>query len=123
MTSVFDGIADLIGETITSLGLGKTVTHISVGAGSGYNTATGKAQPSSTQSEVVAVVDALTRELVQGVSVQSGDLRLIIAAGGVATAPSAKDLIEMDGATYAVLAVKPVMGGSSAITYELHCRR
>lgn len=121
--SVFDGIADLIAETITDLGLGKSVTHVSKGDGSGYNTATGKAQPSEKEAAITAVVDALTRELLQGVAVLSGDLRLVVASGEFATAPKAGDEIKMDSDTYAVLAIKPVMGGSEILTYEMHCRR
>lgn len=121
--SVFDGIADLISSTISDLGLGKSVTHVSKGDGAGYNTATGKAQPSEKQTTITAVVDALTRELLQGVAVRSGDLRLVVASAEFTTAPKAGDEIVMDSDTYDVLAVKPVMGGSEVLTYELHCRR
>ena len=123
MTSVFDGIADLLGETITSLGLGQSVIWTAVGTGAEYNTATGKAQPSETETTVTAIVDSMTREMVQGIAVLSGDVRLTVAATEFATAPTAKGKVAIGGKEHAVMAMKPNYGGTDVLTYEFHCRR
>lgn len=119
--SVFDGIGDLLNDLIVGEGLGRTVTHWSVGRGANYNPATGMSTPAEDAYTMTAVVDDLTRALVESVAVVAGDLKLTIPAPAFTVAPTTKDRIVIDGASHAVLVVKSV--GPGPVVYELQCRR
>jgi len=121
--SVFDGLDEVLAEVFADLELGASAQHVSVGKGAGYNTATGRYSGSRADPRDIApAVDTLTRELVQGVAVRTGDLRLVAPAPQFAAEPKAGDEVLMGGRTWTVLAVKRSQGGDVVMAYELHCR-
>lgn len=120
--AVFDGVSALLSQTFSDLGLSAPVTISRPSAGA-YSPATGSRSVTYATETVGAVVEALRRELVEGVAVQAGDLKLIIPAASLSgSAPTTADTVTHGVRAFAILAVSPVMAGSQVITYELHAR-
>lgn len=116
-------IAAAFSGPFANMGLLASAGHISVGEGAGYNRVTGDYTPS--EAEPVAftpAVSSMTRELLAGVEVRAGDMRLTAPALQFAAAPKAGDIVTMNGERWTVLAVSE-SAGDVAFAYELHCRR
>lgn len=122
--SVFDGLDTVLSDVFADLGLGAAMSHVSVASEGNYNTATGAYEPAKTTAVSISpAVDTLTRELVAGIGVRTGDLKLTAPALQFSTEPKAGDEILMGAETWAVLAVAKSQGGAVVLAYELHCRK
>lgn len=122
--SVFDGLDTVLADVFSDLGLGAAMSHVSVEATGNYNTATGTYDAARAEAHAISpAVSSLTRELVEGVGVRVGDLKLTSPALQFATEPTAGDEILMGAETWAVLAVAKSQGGAVVLAYDLHCRK
>lgn len=120
--AAFDGVSQLLSDVLSDQGLmaPMSLTRRSAGA---YSPATGERAIAIAQEAFSAVVDALRRELVEGVSVQAGDLKLTVPSVELSQAPTTSDVIAYNGQDWSILAVVPVVAGSLVITYQIHARR
>lgn len=131
--SLFDDLPAIIADVLAdeSLGFATVVlTHVEPGA---YDPSTGTVSPDVTYTATVRAVpeDYKGLSLLPGTQVQAGDKKVTVAAVNViddvtrvAFRPAAtKTTATVGGVGYAVIAAPEVAPGSSAVIYELQCRK
>ena len=102
-------------------GGGATVTLTTQTSGA-YDPTTGSATvTTSTQSGYGVRVD-WTKQDESWTLVQVNDVKLVLAASGITTAPKVNDTVLFDGITYTVISVKPAQPATVAIVYMLNLR-
>ena len=84
-------------------------------------------QTSDTDEDVAIIIsppEAFAQSLIDGTLVRAGDLRAHVAAKGLAVTPEpSRDRVLMDGVTYELLRVEPVLSGAETAFFTLHLRR
>lgn len=122
--ALFDDLPGIIADVLGDASLGfQTITLTSVVAGV-YDPATGSASPSTSAQDVQAVVeDYKGLALLPGSNIQAGDKKVTVAALNVTAAPKPGDSVTAGGITYAVVSVATTQPGSTAVIYELQCRK
>ena len=99
---------------------GGEVMYRSVTAGA-YNTTTGAATETTTDTTVRGVLEDVRRSEVNDL-VQQGDKRLMIAAADLASAPTTADRIVISSRSMQIIEVRTIEQDNTAITYELILR-
>lgn len=118
----FSEIADLINDTITDEGLGRSITYTSVTAGA-YDPATGTSTPTTSNETANAIIeDFKGLELLNGL-VQAGDKKVSIAADALSATPKPTDTVTVDGAVHTIVQVNNIEAGGVVILHVLQCRR
>ena len=121
---VFDDLPAIIADVLDDTSLGfQSVTLTSVTPGT-YDPSTGTVTGGSTTTTTLRAVveDFKGLELIAGL-VQAGDKKVTIAGANVASEPKPTDTVTVGSVVYAVERVNAVAPGSSAVIYELTCRR
>jgi hypothetical protein len=95
-----------------------TIRSVTVGA---YNTTTGAAAETTTDTTVRGVLEDVRRSEVNDL-VQQGDKRLMIAAADLASAPTTADRIVISSRSLQIIEVRTIEQNNTAITYELILR-
>jgi hypothetical protein len=95
-----------------------TIRSVTVGA---YNTTTGAAAETTTDTTVRGVLEDVRRSEVNDL-VQQGDKRLMIAAADLASAPTTADRIVISSRSLQIIEVRTIEQDNTAITYELILR-
>jgi hypothetical protein len=95
-----------------------TIRRITMGA---YNPATGTAAETTTNTSVRGVLEDVSLREVNDL-IQAGDKRLLIAAAGLANAPTPADRVIIAGRTLQVIDVRTIEQDNIAITYQLILR-
>ena len=106
-------------KLITKFGAAVTLTTQTAG---GYNTSTGEVTvTTATQSGFGVRVD-WTKQDESWTLVAVNDVKLILAASGITTAPRVNDTVLFDSVTYTIISVKPAQPATVAIVYTLNLR-
>ena len=95
-----------------------TIRSVTVGA---YNTTTGAATETTTDTTVRGVLEDVRRSEVNDL-VQQGDKRLMIAAADLASAPTTADRVIISSRSLQIIEVRTIEQDNTAITYELILR-
>jgi hypothetical protein len=95
-----------------------TIRSVTVGA---YNTTTGAAAETTTDTTVRGVLEDVRRSEVNDL-VQQGDKRLMIAAADLASAPTTADRVIISSRSLQIIEVRTIEQDNTAITYELILR-
>jgi hypothetical protein len=95
-----------------------TIRRVTLGA---YNTTTGTAAETTTDTAVRGVLEDVSLREVNDL-IQAGDKRLLIAAADLANAPTPADRVIIAGRTLQVIQVRTIEQDNTAITYELILR-
>jgi hypothetical protein len=95
-----------------------TIRSVTVGA---YNTTTGAAAETTTDTTVRGVLEDVRRSEVNDL-VQQGDKRLMIAAADLTSAPTTADRIVISSRSMQIIEVRTIEQDNTAITYELILR-
>ena len=95
-----------------------TIRRVTLGA---YNTTTGTAAETTTDTAVRGVLEDVSLREVNDL-IQAGDKRLLIAAADLANAPTPADRVIIAGRTLQVIDVRTIEQDNTAITYELILR-
>lgn len=95
-----------------------TIRSVTVGA---YNTTTGAAAETTTDTTVRGVLEDVRRSEVNDL-VQQGDKRLMIAAADLASAPTTADRVIIGSRSLQIIEVRTIEQDNTAITYELILR-
>jgi hypothetical protein len=86
-----------------------------------YNTATGAASETTTETSVRGVLESVNLREVNDL-IQATDKKLLIAAADVGTVPTTADEVIITGTTYQVVRVFTIEQDNTAITHELILR-
>ena len=95
-----------------------TIRRVTLGA---YNTTTGTAAETTTDTAVRGVLEDVSLREVNDL-IQAGDKRLLIAAADLANAPTPADRVIIAGRTLQVIDVRTIEQDNTAITYQLILR-
>jgi len=95
-----------------------TIRRVTLGA---YNTTTGTAAETTTDTTVRGVLEDVSLREVNDL-IQAGDKRLLIAAADLANAPTPADRVIIAGRTLQVIQVRTIEQDNEPITYELMLR-
>ena len=95
-----------------------TIRRVTLGA---YNTTTGTAAETTTDTAVRGVLEDVSLREVNDL-IQAGDKRLLIAAADLANAPTPADRVIIAGRTLQVIQVRTIEQDNEPITYELILR-
>jgi len=95
-----------------------TLRRVTLGA---YNTTTGTAAETTTDTELRGVLEDVNLREVNDL-IQAGDKRLIVAAADTAATPTMADRVIIGGRTLQVIQVRTIEQDNTAITYELILR-
>ena len=95
-----------------------TIRRVTLGA---YNTTTGTAAETTTDTTVRGVLEDVSLREVNDL-IQAGDKRLLIAAADLANAPTPADRVIIAGRTLQVIQVRTIEQDNEPITYELILR-
>jgi hypothetical protein len=95
-----------------------TIRRVTLGA---YNTTTGTAAETTTDTAVRGVLEDVSLREVNDL-IQAGDKRLLIAAADLANAPTPADRVIIAGRTLQVIQVRTIEQDNEPITYELMLR-
>ena len=95
-----------------------TIRRVTLGA---YNTTTGTAAETTTDTAVRGVLEDVSLREVNDL-IQAGDKRLLIAAADLANAPTPADRVIIAGRTLQVIQVRTIEQDNQPITYELMLR-
>jgi hypothetical protein len=95
-----------------------TIRRVTLGA---YNTTTGTAAETTTDTELRGVLEDVNLREVNDL-IQAGDKRLTIAAADTAAPPTMADRVIIAGRTLQVIQVRTIEQDNEPITYELILR-
>jgi len=95
-----------------------TIRSVTLGT---YNTTTGAAAETTTDTTVRGVLEDVRRSEVNDL-VQQGDKRLMIAAADLASAPTTADRVIINSRSLQIIEVRTIEQDNTAITYELILR-
>ena len=95
-----------------------TIRRVTLGA---YNTTTGTAAETTTDTAVRGVLEDVSLREVNDL-IQAGDKRLLIAAADTAAPPTMADRVIIAGRTLQVIQVRTIEQDNEPITYELMLR-
>jgi hypothetical protein len=95
-----------------------TIRSVTVGA---YNTTTGAATETTTDTTVRGVLEDVRRSEVNDL-VQQGDKRLTVAAADLTNAPTTADRVIINSRNLQIIEVRTIEQDNTAITYELILR-
>jgi len=81
--------------------------------------------PTVTYSDhaVMVTTSAYQQREIDGTRVRQDDVKVMLAKGVLTIAPETKDQLVIDGATYAIMDVRPTQPGGSVVVYEVQARR
>lgn len=101
---------------------GKTVTFTKTTAGT-FDPVTGTTAGSTSTDTVVKVVPPAAVDVaeVNGTSIQTGDMKVSVAA--VDYTPDINQTVTIDGATYDIISVSPVYSGELVALYDCQVRK
>lgn len=90
-----------------------------------YDPATGEGFESIVKTLTVKASPPIDfqQQYVNGDSVRRGDVRIFLAAKGLAFIPIIDMLVEFDSEKFKVISVLPLHSGEQVAAYELQCRR
>ena len=95
-----------------------TIRRVTLGT---YNTATGAAAETTTDTAVRGVLEDVNVREVNDL-IQAGDKRLMVAAADVTSAPTTADRVLIAAVAHQVIQVRTIEQDNTAITYELILR-
>ena len=102
-------------------GGGAAVTLTTQTAGS-YDPTTGAATVTTATQSGFGIRTDWTKQDESWTLVAVNDVKLIMAASGLTTAPKVNDTVLFDGITYTIISVKPAQPATVAIVYTLNLR-
>ena len=106
-------------KLIAKFGAAVTLTTQTTGA---YDIPTGAATVTTSTQSGYGVRTEWTKQDESWTLVQVNDVKLVLAASGITTAPKVNDTVLFDGISYTVISVKPAQPATVAIVYTLNLR-
>ena len=100
---------------------GIDVTYIKAATSQTYNTSTGKARETKSDSTIKGVFENVTQREVSDL-IQADDRKCMISAASVSNVPTTKDKIIYNSVTYQIISVKTVSQAGIDLSYELVLR-
>ena len=106
-------------DDIAEDGLLATLTRQISGS---YDPSTGEATVTTSTQTAYGIRTSWEKRDIDGTLIKSGDLKIILAASGLTTAPQVDDTITFDGTAYTIKGVYPVSPADVVIVYVLNVR-
>ena len=100
---------------------GKALTLTRQSSGS-YDPSTGSATVTTTTQAAHGIRTSWAAQDIDGSLIKSGDLKIVLAASGLTTAPQVDDTITFDSTVYTIKGVYPVCPADVVIVYNLNVR-
>ena len=116
--ALIDSLRKVADKAITKFGGDVTIRIVAVGS---YNTTTGAASETNTDTTVQGIVADVKEERVSDL-VEAAEKKLTIAAASVDTKPGTKDKVVISSVVHKIVRVKTVELQNQAVTYELFLR-
>lgn len=103
---------------------GKSVTF-TVEAVQSYNPATGETTAATpvTHTRKVTPPTAYEQRFVDGETIRAGDMKVFVAAQGLAFVPALDQRVTIDSVAWRIMAVGPIYTGELVALYELQLRK
>ena len=122
MTQLDDRILPLIPQLLTSLG--KTVRFFVVESGE-YSPESGSVGPGTTTAVDLKATppEAMKVGLQDGDIVKVGDVRILIAAEGLAFTPEATQQVKIDSDRWRIVHTEPIYSGEEIAAYQIQLRK
>lgn len=117
-----DAMRGVAASVLDTLGTAATITRST----ESYNPETGaESGAASTDYSVNCSPPSPFKENeIDGTHIQRGDVKVLVAAKGLAIAPTSKtDTFTFDSVQYKIVDVDPIYSGSLPAAFELHCRK
>lgn len=121
MTGALDKRMRSLAQQLTAK-FGKAVT-IKEYTGNTYDPATGTNTPSYTDHNANAVVRSYAERLIDGSSVQVGDVEVSVPAKELTFTPDTQDNVLMDGVTYSIVNPQRTYSGERVALFVLQVRK
>ena len=118
--SFADALQKAIDKVSQIPGIGVDVVLRRITGGT-YNTSTGKAGETKSDSTIKGVFENVTQREVSDL-IQADDRKCMISAASVSNVPTTKDKIIYNSVTYQIISVKTVSQAGIDLTYELVLR-
>jgi hypothetical protein len=118
--STLDPLRDLATRLSDDFGKAFTIKELT---GSTYDPGTGTNVPSYTDHAVTGVVRSYREDLIDGSSVQVGDLSVQVPAAQLTFTPDTDDDVILDGNTWSVVNVRRTYGGDQVAYFRLQVRK
>lgn len=117
---LFDSFMPEVARTILqTLGSEATLTSVT----NTYNSVTGTNTPTtSTYTCLASPPSAFKRNLIDGTTIQEGDLNSVVGGAGITVDPKATDTLTIGARTFRVIGVQPIKTGQLTACYKLHLR-
>lgn len=119
MTFNYDRLKATADRLIAAAGQAATLTHPGAKTGTPHNPTIGTPTPEA----VTVVVEDYRNFEVDGARIQATDKKVLLARSDLVAAPTTADTLTIGGDVHAIVSVKPLSPGGTALYYEVQARR
>lgn len=118
MNEDWSAVAVDVAAGLLEAGTSATIVRAGTSTGPTHNPTPGV----PAEHSCTVVFDQWRADQIDGTLIQRGDLKILVAASGLAITPTPADTFRHAGKDYAIINVKPLQPAGVAVMYEMQCR-